>query len=55
MKNEHLICDYCKKQVPDATDEMPTWFGRYHCDKLELVICKGCLVDNKEKWEKGVK
>jgi len=54
MKVEKLICSYCKKEVPEQTSDMPTWFGRYPDGKLEMVICVDCLLNNKENWKKGV-
>jgi len=56
MKDEkNIVCDYCKKPVPEQTNCMPTWFGRYNYEKLEMVICKDCLPQNREKWRKGEK
>jgi len=55
MKNEQIICNYCKRPVPEKTDEMPTWFGKYDCDVRTDVICKDCFPKNKEQWRKGGK
>ena len=53
MSNEKIICNSCKKEVEKQTGCMPTWFGRYKNEKCISVICKDCLVDNREKWRKG--
>ncbi len=55
MKNEKVICDYCKEQVPEKTDMWPTWFGRYQNQERIGTVCKPCLSDDKikEEWEKG--
>ena len=53
MNVKDIKCDYCKKGVKEQVDCLPTWFGRYSGEKLEMVICKDCIRDNKEKWRKG--
>ena len=55
MKTETIKCDYCKERVPEKVDYNPTWFGRYHVEKLVGVICKDCIKDkdNLEKWREG--
>ena len=53
MNTEKIICSYCKKPVPEQKDCMPTWFGRYIGSYLKMVICKECLKDNEDKWDKG--
>jgi hypothetical protein len=52
-----IVCDYCKKQVPEQADFWPTWFGSYTStngrDNLTSVICIDCFRKNKDKWREG--
>ena len=52
MKNEPIICDYCKKVVPEQIkSHEPTWFGRYFGEQRIGAICKDCLIKNREHWK----
>jgi len=53
MKDEKIICDYCKKEVEERVYGDPTYFERYRYQERVGVICKDCLPDNRDKWRKG--
>jgi len=54
-EKENIICDYCKKKVPEQKDAMPMWFGRYKGEIRIETICVDCLPKNRDKWTKGGK
>ena len=52
MNDDKILCDYCKKPVKKQVDCWPTWFGKYRNAKRIEAICKDCLPNNREKWNK---